>query len=178
MAISLATEVSPPSRRGWSFVASEGEKIYLWGGEEDTEPKTIYIYSINTEAWMREFTKGSHPPANLWNGGCCLSGQHFYMYGGRYGLSYSEALYEMNTATLTWSQLSNYSATGPVGKRGCRMIKFKDQLIIIGGCYEYGKPGKQSGSRYKHDFTNELHHYNLTTSKSETSCEYLSLLVG
>ena len=158
----------PPSRFS-SFVASIKDSLYLWGGDGDAEPTTVHIYSVNTETWMREFTKGPHPPAGLEDGGCSLAGQHIYLYGGSDGSSYSGSLYQMNTDNWSWSELSNCSAGGPGRKSGCRMITYKDQLVVVGGCYGNEEHLKQRGSRYEYGYTNELHCYSLTTGKSERS---------
>ena len=160
-----------PSPRSSSFVASIKDRLYLWGGSGDTEPNTVHIYSVDTETWMREFTKGPHPPARLWNGGCSLAGQHIYLYGGYDGSSLSGSLYQLNTDNWSWSELSNFSDGGPVRKNGCRMITYKDQLVVVGGYYGYYLKTylKQPGSRYEDGYTNELHCYSLITGKSEAS---------
>ena len=157
----------PPSPRSSSFVASIKDRLYLWGGGGDAEPNTVHIYSVSTETWMREFTKGPHPPAGLEDGGCSLVGQHTYLYGGYDGSSYSGSLYQVNTDNWSWSELSNCSAGGPGRKNGCRMIIYKDQLVVVGGYYCFEEPdSKQPGSRYEDGWTNELHCYSLTTGKS------------
>ena len=175
MAVIVKTENSP-SPRIWSFLASATDRLYLWGGAGDTEPNTVHIYSVNTETWMREFTKVPHPPAGLRNGGCSLAGQHIYLYGGYDGSYWSGSLYQLNTDNWSWSELSNCSAGGPGRKEGCRMITYKDQLVVVGGSYGYNKKpdSKQPGSRYEDGMTNELHCYSLTTGKSEASlCEHV-----
>ena len=157
-----------PSPRSWSFLASAWDRLYLWGGYGDSEPSTVHIYSVNTETWMREFTKGPHPPAGLDNGGCSLAGQHIYLYGGYDGSSRSGSLYQMNTDNWSWSELTNCCAGGPGRKEGCRIITYKDQLVVVGGYCDYAGPdSKQLGSIYDHRQTNELHCYSLTTGKSE-----------
>ena len=148
----------------------------MWGGHGDTEPNTVHIYSVNTETWMREFTKGPHPPAGLENGGCSLAGQHIYLYGGHDGSSRSGSLYQLNSDNWSWSELSNCSAGGLGRKSGCGMIIYKDQLVLVGGCYGYNKgpDSKQPGSRYEGGYNNELHCYSLTTGKSEALlCEHV-----
>ena len=171
--MAVKTENSP-SPRSWSFLASATDRLYLWGGAGGTEPNTVHIYSVNTETWMREFTKGPHPPAGLRDGGCSLAGQHIYLYGGYDGLSYSGSLYQLNTDNWSWSELSNCSAGGPGSKSGCKMITYKDQLVVVGGYYSHIPDSKQPGSRYEDGWTNELHCYSLTTGKSEALlCEHV-----
>ena len=169
------TELSPPARSN-SFVASTEDKLYLWGGYKDAEPYAVYIYSVNSETWMREITKGPHPCAELRGGGCSIAGQHVYLYGGFDASFLYGSLYQMNTDNWSWSELSKCSAGGPLRKSGCGMIIYKDQLVVIGGCYIYNEDpnSKQPGSRYECGCTNELHCYSLTTGKSEASlCEHV-----
>ena len=160
-----------PSPRSSPFVASVKGRLYLWGGHGDAENKVVCIFNINTETWMKEVTKGPHPPTGLHYGGCSLAGQHIYLYGGS---SRSGSLYQLNTDNWSWSELSNCSAGGPGRKSGCSMIIYKDQLVVVGGFYSQEPDSKQPGSRYEDGRTNELHCYSLTTGKSEASlCEHV-----
>ena len=139
-------------------------------------PYAVHVYSVNTETWMREITKGSHPPAGLRGGGYSIAGQHIYLYGGYHGSSRTGSLYQLNTDNWSWSELSNCSSGGPGRKTGCSMITYKDQLVVVGGCYDYDKEpdSKQRGSAYDRGWTNELHCYSLTTGKSEALlCEHV-----
>ena len=175
MLAGLKAELSLPSRSG-ALVTFMEDQLFLWGGYKDAEPNAVHIYSVKTETWMREITKGSHPPAGLWGGGYSVSGQHIYLYGGSYGLSLSGSLYQMNTDNWSWSELSKRWAGGPLRKSGCGMIAYKDKLIVVGGRYGYHKDpdSKQPGSRYECGWTNELHCYSLNTGKSEASlCEHV-----
>ena len=162
MAVADKAILSPPPGAK-SFVASTREALFLWGG--GAERKAVYTYSINTETWMREFTKGPRPPAGLRDGGCTLAGQCIYLYGGFYApSSYSGTLYELNTDAFTWSKLSNDG--GPLRKAGCRMITYKDQVLVVGGRYKPNEVfSKQPGSRYEGGWTNELHSYSLSAGK-------------
>ena len=163
MAVADKAILSPPPG-ALSFVASTRDTLFLWGGVGDAEPETVYTYSINTETWMREFTKGPHPPAGLRDGGCTLAGRCIYLYGGFNVSSYSGTLYELNTDDFTWSKLSNDSR--PLRKTGCKMITCKDQVLVVGGSYNRGEGFlMQSGSRYDGGYTNELHSYSLSAGK-------------
>ena len=163
MAVAHKAILSPPPG-AWSFIASTRDTLFLWGGLGDAEPETVYTYCVNTETWMKEFTKGPHPLARLWGGGCTLAGQSIYLYGGSYPSSYSGTLYELNTDNFTWSRLSNDD--GPPRKTGCRMITYKDQVLVVGGRYKPDEVfSKQPGSRYEGEYTNELHSYSLSAGK-------------
>ena len=163
MAVADKAILSPPPG-SLSFVASTRDTLFLWGGQRNAEPETVYAYSVNTETWMKEFTKGPHPPAGPWDGGCTLAGRCIYLYGGSDGSSYSGSLYELNTDGFTWSKLSNDG--GPPRKIGCRMITYKDQVLVVGGKYKPDEViSKQPGSRYEQGCTNELHSYSLSAGK-------------
>ena len=168
MASSASTDV-PPSARGCPFIASAGNLVYLWGGEGDTEPDVVFLFHRDNETWARRRTRGPHPPAGLGNGGCCISGQHLYLYGGWDGISRLGTLYALNTNSWTWRKFSNGDAGGPGNKVGCRMIPYQDQLLVVGGRYNKMPNSRQVESSYVDGRTNEVHVYNLTTGISGNS---------
>ena len=161
----MASSGAPPSARRNPFIASAGELVYLWGGQGDTEPETVFIYPHDTETWTREVTKGPHPSAGLYNGGCTLSGQCLYLYGGYGGRSYHCDLYELNIKSWTWRKVCDGGAGGPGKKEGCKMISYQDQLLVVGGFYGKTPSSRQAGASYEDGRTNEVHSYNLTTGK-------------
>ena len=158
-----------PSARRCPFIASAGDSTYLWGGEGDTEPETAFIYHHDTEIWTRRLTSGPHPPAGLCNGGCAMSGRNLYLYGG-YDKNQSNCgdLYELNTQTWQWRKVSDGSAGGPGKKYRCRMISYKDQLLVVGGRYDEMPSSIQPGAKYELGGfirTNEVHCYSLTSGR-------------
>ena len=161
----MASSSAVPSARVDPFIASAGKLDYLWGGAGDTEPETVFIYSHDTETWTREATKGPHPPAKLRKGGCTISGQCFYLYGGSDGRLWHGDLYELNIKNWTWRKVCDGGAGGPGKKYGCRMIYYQDQLLVIGGYYLEIPKIRQAGTSYEGGRTNEVHSYNLTTGK-------------
>ena len=171
MSVDLPSD-APPSARAQPFIASAGDLVYLWGGEGDTEPEAVFLFHRDTKTWARQCTRGLHPPAGLRSGGCCISGQHLYIYGGWDGKSrWYGILYELNTNSWTWRKLSDGGARGPGNKFGCRMIPYQDQLLVVGGRYEYIPSSRQAGSSYKiGGRTNEVHCFNLTTGKRQSYC--------
>ena len=161
-----------PSASCWPFIASAGNLVYLWGRLGDTELETVFLFHRDTETWARQRTRGPHPPAGLRDGGCCISGQHLYAYGGWVGGSLHGVLYELNTNSWTWRKLSDGDAGGPGKKSGCRIIPYQDQLLIVGGKYNEMPSSRQAGSSYENGVTNEVHSFNLTTGK----CNWVSLV--
>ena len=161
----MASSGAPPSARRNPFIASAGELIYLWGGEGDNEPESVFTYRYDTETWTREVTEGTHPPAGLNDGGCTISGQCLYLYGGYAGRSHQGVLYELNIKSWTWRKVCDGGAGGPGKKTGCTMISYQDQLLVVGGCYYKTPSSRQAGANYQGGRTNEVHSYNLTTGK-------------
>ena len=161
----MATASATPVPRSLPFVASAGNLAYVWGGEGDTEPGAVFIYSDSekTKTWTRKVTKGQHPPTGLRDGACCIADQHFYLYGGSYLTSYHGALFQLNMADWSWKELSNCSPEGPGKKAGCRMVAYKHKLVIVGGDCGKGPSSTQAGSDYDHGKTNEVHSYSLAT---------------
>ena len=128
--------------------------------------ETVFLFQRDTKTWARQRTIGPHPPARLRNGGCCISGQHLYIYGGWDGKSCHGVLYELNTNSWTWKKLCDGGAGGPGKKRGCRMIPYhQDELLVVGGLYDEMPSPRQVGSSYENHRTNEVHCFNLTSGK-------------
>ena len=170
MSVDLPSD-APPSARAWPFIASAGDLVYLWGGQGDTEPEAVFLFHRDAKTWARQRTRGPHPPAGLGGGGCCISGQHLYIYGGEDGKSWWHgSLYELNTNSWTWRKLSDGGARGPGKKSGCRMIPDQDQLLVVGGRYGEMHSSRQAGASYENGRTNEVHCYNLTTGKRQSYC--------
>ena len=161
----MASSSAPRSARGHPFIASAGKLVYLWGGVGDAEPEMVLIYHHNTETWMREVTKGLHPPTGLRNGGCAISGQCLYLYGGYDGVSDQGDLYQRNIENWTWRKVCDGGAVGPGKKVGCRMISYQDQLLVVGGGYGNTPSSRQAGASCESGYTNEVQSYNLTTGK-------------
>ena len=157
--------VGTPSARGAPFIASSCELVYLWGGAGDIEPDAIFIYRHDTETWKRQLTQGAHPPAGLRNGGCTISGQYLYLYGGAVELSYHGDLYVLHFKNWTWRKVCEGGAEGPGKKYGCRMISYQDHLLVFGGYYGRTHSSRQIGANYEAWKTNEVHSYSLTTGK-------------
>ena len=169
MSVDLPSD-APPSARVWPFIASARNRVYLWGGDGDTEPDTVFLFHRDTKTWARRRTRGPHPPAGLRNGGCCISGKHLYIYGGQDGGARYGTLYELHTNSWAWRKLSVGGARGPGKKSSCRMIPYQDQLLIVGGSYDETPSSRQAGASYEREYTNEIHCFNLTTGKRQSYC--------
>ena len=161
----MASSSALPSARGSPFVASAGELVYFWGGRGDNEPEKVFIYRHDAETWTKEATRGPHPLTGLCNGGCTISGQCLYLYGGWDGISPHGDLYELTIKNWMWRKVCDGGAGGPGKKDGCSMISYQDQLLVVGGRSGKTPSSRQAGASYETGLTNEVHSYNLTTGK-------------
>ncbi len=128
--------------------------------------KVVQAYEFCTESWREIPTTGT-PPHGMYDCATTHSDHILYLYGGSDGASLYASLYQLDTRSMTWTQLSPQHDSGPMRKRGCRIISYYNLLIVIGG---YGIPsGLQSGSQFiKHNhcqdgggYTNEVHMFNI-----------------
>ena len=158
----MASTSRPPSARGSLFIASAGNLVYLWGGLGDAEPEAVFLFHRHTDTWARQRTRGPHPPTGLCNGGCCISCQHLYIYGGWDGKSRYGTLYELNTNSRTWRKLSDGDAGGTGKKLGCRIVPYQDQFLVVEGRYGKIPSSRQAGSIYEDGKTNGVHCFNVT----------------
>ena len=166
MATPSATSSAAPSYRTDPFIASVGDLVYLWGGQGDSKPESIFIYHEKTETWTEKRTKGQRPPPYLRNGACCIADNHFYIYGGFARSSRYGALFQLNVGNWSWKKLSDCFPGGPGKKNGCRLVAYEHNLLVVGGDYGKGPSYTQAGSSYdEYGKTNEVHCYNLTTGK-------------
>ena len=120
--------------------------------------------------WHQEHTTGS-PPLGLSNCGFTVVDRRVVVYGGYcgHGFCYHNSLYELDIATLSWSELVPIEAEGaPMRKSGCGVVAHssggEEQLCVIGGFGELNKPSQQPAAEYVEytnypglGWTNEFH---------------------
>ena len=153
-----------PSPRLYPFASPVEGELYLYGGSTCTdifnqrkkrlESNTdLEIFDPKSETWRHVTTKG-HPPPLLSNGASASSGHHLYIYhyGGVDGLSYHNSLYQLDTRTLTWIELSSPDKAGGPRKKvvECRMVCYKQKLVLFGGWHD--QPRSSYEARYLHTF--------------------------
>ena len=162
-----------PSPRWGHFSAPVEGQVYLYGGstkdftkEKSKLSSTVHVFDSYVESWKEARTKGPSPEG-LCVGACASSGHYIYVYGGGDGKDYSGSLHQLDTATLSWSQLAT-AGHGPMRKERCGLVTYGDQLVLFGG---YGLPSgpTQPGAEFVKDtsytdgsgWSNELHSFNL-----------------
>ena len=132
------TSYEPLPRAGHAAVAVDN-KLHMWGGWAGSEEKSreaaqnIEMFDISTELWEQKPTRGA-PPA-LCDTAYTVVGSCLFVFGGYDGNSYNDSLLKLDLHTFQWEhvQVSNPSS-GPQRKRGCRMVSYKDnQLVIFAG---------------------------------------------
>ena len=132
-----------PSPRYHHFSAAVVDKLYVWGG---VGTSTVHLYNPDSETWNTNTCEGPHPPG-ISRGACASAGHHLYTYGGwDEGENVQGTLHLLDTRSRRWKLIS--SESGPMKKRGSRMVVYDSKIVLFGG---YGNSGR----------TNELHTFTL-----------------
>ena len=162
---------SEPSPRWGHVSAGVGEQLYLWGGrtKDFAKEKAVLLRRTHCwdpllECWQHKECSGLLPPA-LYEGACASIAHHIYLYGGHDGSAWHGSLYQLDTKSLEWQQLS---PEGPMKKAGCGMVAYGNKLVLFGG---YGRPSgpTQPGAEFVkatrytdgRGWTNELHSFDV-----------------
>ena len=81
------------------------------------------------ECWQHKECSGLLPPV-MYRGTCASIAHHLYLYGGYDGSAWHGSLYQLDTKSLEWQQLS---PAGPMKKSGCEMVAYGNKLVLFGG---------------------------------------------
>ena len=185
--ISFSTGQYKLNGRGGHRTQVIGDSVYLWGGDQPNLPKVhsnddkrrltsqIQIFNIISGKWDSKPTRGN-PPLGVVGYSCTTLNNKIYYFGGYCGhyVCYHNSLNELDTSTLTWTQLSSTDDRRPVMKRGYGGMMLTEyrgvhRLLIVGGTGSSPSiklPQAQyiqlSSDRVR---TNEQNLYNMSTSK-------------
>ena len=164
-----------------------GDSLYLWGGVQPNLPKVhnndekkrltsqVQIFKITSGKWDSKSTRGN-PPMGVVSYSYAVFRNKIYYFGGwcYHDNCYHNSLNELDTSTLTWTQISPTDDTRPVMKRAYGGMMLNEyggvhRLLIVGGI---GSPPSTklpqaqyilfSNGRVR---TNEQNLYNISTSK-------------
>ena len=164
-----------------------GDCLYLWSGNEPNLPRVhnnnkkkrltsqVQIFNITSGKWDTKHTKGN-PPLGVLSYSCTTLNNKIYYFGGYCGHDncHHNSLNELDTSTLTWTQMSPTDDRRPVMKRadaGLMLTEYGGtyRLLVIGG---QGSPPsiKLPQAQYIRIpiggvRTNEQNLYNISTSK-------------
>ena len=126
----------------------------------------MYIHRFHPVLEYWEQLKTNSPPPALYSGACTSIESHLFIYGGLNDELSTNCLYQLDTESQKWQQISN---AGPMKKSGCKMIAYGKKLFLFGG-YGIGVPPDpplqffEKSSNYSISstgWTNELHSFNL-----------------
>ena len=132
----------------------------------------VETFNADTTKWTQMSTTGPNPPGLMYSA-CTSIGSKLFSYGGWTGESYTDALCELDTTTMQWSQLQPLNPSeGPMRKRKAGIVALSSNILcVIGG---YGIPSgtihpaskfiKDSRHSDGRGWTNEVHVYNTETS--------------
>ena len=163
------------------------DSLYLWGGDQPNFPEVhnndkkkrltsqVEIFNITSGKWDSKPTRGN-PPLGVINYSCTTFNKKIYYFGGYCGHDncYHNSMNELDTSTLTWTQLSPTDDRRPVMKRcygGMMLTEYGGvhYLLVIGGI---GSPPSTKLSQTQYIQlpsgrvrTNEQNLYNISTSK-------------
>ena len=127
----------------------------------------VEIFDPYSESWEQRQVEGNAPSPGTYLAASASLHDDLFSFGGRNGSeNYFNTVHRLDTKTWCWSQVSPQNADGaPMPKCGCRMIAFRNSLVVFGGIgVPQGPTEPQSfiqnaGGR---GWTNEFHIYNLS----------------
>ena len=164
-----------------------GDSLYLWGGYQPNLPEVhnndekrrltsqVQIFNITSGKWDTKHAKGD-PPLGVGSYSCTTLNNKIYYFGGDcyHDNCYHNSLNELDTSTLTWTQISPTDDRRPVMKRGYGCMVLTEyggvhRLLVIGG---FGSPPSTKLPQAQYIqlsngavCTNEQNLYNISTSK-------------
>ena len=146
----FVVQMAEPSPRYRHFSAAVIDKLYVCGGDrglgKSIVTSIVHHYDPDSETWNTNTCEGPHPPGT-YNGACASAGHHLYTYGGcDEGGNSQGTLHLLDTRSRRWKLIS--SESGPMRKRGSRMIVYDSKIVLFGGDGNSG-------------MTNDLHTFNL-----------------
>ena len=127
----------------------------------------VEIFDPYSESWEQRQVEGNAPSPGTYIASSASLHDYLFSFGGKdESENYFNTVHRLDTKTWCWSQVSPQNADGaPMPKSGCRMIAFRNSLVVFGG---YGAPRgptepqsfiKAGGGE---GWTNEFHIYNLS----------------
>ena len=151
------------------------------------------VLDVGTGEWRRSIASGD-PPPGVYASACDVFGSRLFSFGGGhgYGQCYHNNIFQLDTATETWSELVPVDGGGgaPMKKWRCGMAAFIDgsgklQLCVFGGVGEEPTPLlKQPGAEYVANtkrpgnaWCNELHCFCVDDRKLLWQKSILSILI-
>ena len=129
----------------------------------------VGIFDPYSESWDQRQVEGNAPLPGTCSAACASLHDDLFSFGGRNDMQQRfNTIHRLDTKTWCWSQVSPQNQDGaPMPKNGCRMIAFKNSLVVFGG---FGVPRgptepqsfiEFTGATDGRGWTNEFHTANL-----------------
>ena len=173
-AVMAASADYEPLPRRYHISGRVGSLAVVQGGEtNDFSEKSkqhlssvVEIFDPYSESWEQRQVEGNAPSPGTYDAASASLHDDLFSFGGFDGRQRFNTVHRLDTKTWCWSQVSPQNADGaPMLKTGCRMIAFRNSLVVFGGYGEpQGRTEPQSFIKFERDkgWTNEFHIYNLS----------------
>ena len=166
-----------PLPRCYHISGRVGSLIVVQGGrtkdlsEESKQhlSSVVEIFDPYSESWEQRQVEGNAPSPGTFAAASSSLHEDLFSFGGTDGKDLFNTVHRLDTKTWCWIEVSPQNADGaPMPKIGCRMIAFRNSLVVLGG---YGRPQgptkpqsfiKDTIATDDHRWTNEFHIYNLS----------------
>ena len=130
-----------PLARFWHCSVLIEGKLYTYGGRYGvagtpaTPPTVIEVLDLATDRWQQQHTLGTPPPGFI-GVACVAVGMHLYTFGGYNTGNYFNTIHDLNTRTLTWSEVQPINpGEAPMAKCGAAMICYAGKILVTFGGY-------------------------------------------
>jgi hypothetical protein len=104
----------------------------------------------------RKITSPNSPPPRCAHASC-ITPTHMYIFGGEFSTAWRfhhyNDLWRLDLKTNQWQSLPTLN--GPSPRSGCRMVAWKNYLILFGGFYEASRGVRWHDDLYFYDLRNE-----------------------
>ncbi|CAK1546692.1 unnamed protein product [Leptosia nina] len=150
---------APFQRYGHSCVGY-GDKIYMWGGRNDTIAcYTVFCFDTKTLEWSNPTVTGVMPNGKDGHSACII-GNKMYIFGGFDYLTdqYTNNMHYLNLDTMDWSYV-HAKGTPPLGRDFHTALAYGDRMYIFGGRADFSRPHIIENEIY----CDNVYYFNTTT---------------
>ena len=125
--------VEPPAG-AWAFSAEAGGLHYSWRGRGRGKTTSLGVYDVQTKQWTLTPTTGP-PPPGLWGGGCIITMNHLYCFGGYDESSRFNDIHQLNLETFQWSKahITKNLSEQPICKVSCGLVAVNERTLVCFG---------------------------------------------
>ncbi|CAG4962389.1 unnamed protein product [Colias eurytheme] len=139
---------APFQRYGHSVIAY-GEKIYMWGGRNDTVAcDTVYCFDTRELVWSTPPVTGMIPNGKDGHAACLIKNK-MYIFGGFDYLTdmYTNNIHCLNLDTMEWSYVY-VKGKPPISRDFHTALPYGDRMYIFGGRGDFERPHNAQNEVY------------------------------